>query len=42
MAEAESLLSYEIGFSRVMKRISESKKPLVGHNMKFDLGFLYH
>jgi poly(A)-specific ribonuclease len=36
------LLDFELGFSRVIKLISESKKPVVGHNMKFDILFLYH
>jgi len=25
-----------------MEKISEIKKPVIGHNMKFDLAFIYH
>jgi|LauGreDrversion4_2_1035121.scaffolds.fasta_scaffold1132906_1 DNA polymerase III epsilon subunit-like protein len=31
----------ELGFSRVIQLIMDSKKPLVGHNMMYDLGFIY-
>lgn len=40
--EIEQLHSYEIGFSSVIKHMVESKKPIVGHNVKFDLAFIYH
>jgi hypothetical protein len=36
------LLKFEIGFAKVIKKISDSKKPIIGHNMKFDLAFIYH
>ena len=32
----------EVGFSLVIKLLSEVKKPLIGHNMIFDLGFITH
>ena len=40
--QVENLLNFELGFSLVMEAISKSKKPVIGHNMKFDLAFLYH
>ena len=40
--QIEQLLNFELGFSRVMEAIAKSKKPIIGHNMKFDLAFLYH
>ena len=40
--QASQLLKYEIGFSKVIQKISESKKPFIGHNMKFDVEFFYH
>jgi hypothetical protein len=40
--EIEQLWKYELGFSQVIQHIAHSKKPVVGHNAKFDLAFLYH
>jgi CAF1 family ribonuclease len=31
-----------MGFSRVVQMLIDSKKPIVGHNMIYDLGFLSH
>ena len=30
------------GFSMIIKLILESKKPIVGHNFIFDIGYIYH
>ena len=30
-----------MGFTKVIEEIIQSKKPLVGHNMMFDIMFLY-
>ena len=35
-------MKYEIGFSSIIECISKSGKPLVGHNMKFDLAYIFH
>jgi poly(A)-specific ribonuclease len=32
----------ELGFSRVIDLIVKSKTPIVGHNMIYDLAFMYH
>lgn len=40
--DIEALWRYEVGFSQVMQHLAKSKKPVVGHNVKFDLCFLYH
>jgi len=40
--QIEQLLKFELGFSRVMERIASSKKPVIGHNMIYDLMFMYH
>lgn len=40
--EIDALWRYEVGFSQVMQHLANSKKPVVGHNVKFDLCFLYH
>ena len=39
--EAETLMEYELGFSRIIEIMIMSKKPLIGHNMLLDLMFLY-
>ena len=31
----------EIGFTKVVKMLIESKKPLVGHNPQYDLLFIH-
>lgn len=40
--EFEQLFSQELGFSRVVEQLILFKKPLVGHNMIYDVAFLYH
>eukprot|EP00830_Metopus_es_P000994 TRINITY_DN10871_c0_g1_i1.p1 TRINITY_DN10871_c0_g1~~TRINITY_DN10871_c0_g1_i1.p1 ORF type:complete len:522 (-),score=108.22 TRINITY_DN10871_c0_g1_i1:10-1575(-) len=35
-------LEEEMGISRVIMAIMNSKKPLLGHNFIYDVGFLYH
>lgn len=40
--DVENLLKFEIGFSQVIQRISDSKKIMVGHNLALDLGFVFH
>jgi hypothetical protein len=35
-------MKFELGFSRVIEMISKYKKPIIGHNMKFDIAFIYH
>lgn len=36
-----NMLRQELGFSLLIKKLIESKKPMVGHNMFFDVMFLY-
>ncbi|XP_065055422.1 pre-piRNA 3'-exonuclease trimmer-like [Rhopilema esculentum] len=40
-AEFERIFQIEIGFSRVFKKISSSRKPIVGHNCLTDLLFMF-
>ena len=40
--EAQSLFMQELGFSLIVRYIMESKKPLIGHNMIYDMGFLFN
>lgn len=37
----DSMLCYEVGFSKVIQKMAEEGKPVVGHNMMMDLCFLY-
>ena len=39
--EAETLMEYELGFSRIIEIIINSRKPLIGHNMMLDIMFFY-
>ena len=41
-AEAKQLYVRELGFSLIVGYLKENRKPLIGHNMIFDLGFLFH
>ena len=36
------LYQEEMGISLVVKALIESKKPIIGHNFIYDIGFLYH
>lgn len=36
------MIDQEMGFTRVIEMIIDAKKPLIGHNMMFDLCFIYH
>jgi hypothetical protein len=39
--ESDTLVDYELGFSRVIELMINAKKPLIGHNMILDMMFLY-
>ena len=39
--EIVGLTDYEVGFSRVIEEIINSKKPLIGHNMFLDIMFIW-
>ncbi len=36
------MIDEELGFTRIIEFIIDAGKPLVGHNMMFDLCFIYH
>ena len=40
--QAQQLFMQELGFSLIVSYLIESKKPLIGHNMIYDLGFLFN
>ena len=35
------MFNSQLGFTAVMKMIKNAKKPLIGHNMVYDAGFIY-
>lgn len=39
--EVDTLVEYELGFSRVIELIIKAKKPMIGHNMFLDVMYLY-
>ena len=39
--EINILYEEQIGFTKVIEMLAASKKPLVGHNMIMDMGFIY-
>ena len=39
--DVETLVEYELGFSRVIELIIKAKKPFIGHNMFLDQLYLY-
>lgn len=40
--KAEELFMKEMGFSLVVDELIKSKKPLIGHNMIYDIIYLYN
>ena len=38
----EELLTYEMGFSLVIKAMIDAKKPFIGHNCMYDLLYVYN
>ena len=40
--EAEYLFNKEMGFSLVVHELIQAKKPIVGHNMAYDIIYLYN
>jgi len=40
-AQVEEIYKRELGFTRIIQLLQSSKKPLVGHNLFFDVAFLY-
>jgi hypothetical protein len=39
--DIKEMFRSQLGFTAVMKIIKEAKKPLIGHNMVYDAGFIY-
>jgi len=37
-----TMANSELGFSQVIETISRSQKPLIGHNMIYDVAFIYN
>jgi hypothetical protein len=37
----DKMCNDELGFSRVIELLMQSKKPIVGHNMIYDIAFIY-
>jgi hypothetical protein len=40
--EANNLFISEMGFSLVIECLVNAKKPIIGHNMIYDLAFITH
>lgn len=40
--EFERLFNYEMGFSLVVEELIKAKKPIIGHNMIYDIVYLYN
>lgn len=40
--QIEKLISEEYGFTEIIDALSDSKLPIVGHNMIYDVMFMYH
>jgi uncharacterized protein YybS (DUF2232 family) len=40
--EAKQLYMRELGFSLIVGYLKQNKKPLIGHNMIYDLGFIFN
>eukprot|EP00347_Sterkiella_histriomuscorum_P019713 403340574 len=40
--EFERLFTYEMGFSLVVEDLMKAKKPIIGHNMIYDICYLYN
>jgi poly(A)-specific ribonuclease len=40
--KAENLYESEMGFSLVVEELIKAKKPIVGHNMIYDIIYLYN
>ena len=41
-AEVENLFEQEMGFSAVIHELISAKKPIIGHNMIYDIIYLYN
>lgn len=41
-AEVDNLFKYEMGFSLVVQELIAAKKPIIGHNMMYDIIYLYN
>lgn len=40
--EVEELFQSELGFSRIIELLIQSQKPIVGHNMIYDIAFVFN
>jgi predicted CopG family antitoxin len=41
-AEIDYLYQVEMGFSEVIRELIAAKKPIIGHNMIYDIIYLYN
>lgn len=39
--DIKHLYNYELGFTKVIEALMKNKKPIIGHNMLYDIGFIY-
>lgn len=39
--EIEKLLTEELGFTRIIELLMKFKGPMIGHNMIYDIAFIY-
>ncbi len=42
MSEVKAVMEEEIGFSHVVASLIKSGVPLVGHNLIYDVAYLFH
>lgn len=38
----EELYTMEMGFSIVVEELMNARRPIIGHNMIYDIGYLYN
>lgn len=39
--DIEIMYEEQLGFTKVIEMLAESRKPLIGHNMMMDMGFIF-
>ena len=41
LVQVDEIFKKEVGFTRVIELLQNSRKPIIGHNMQFDAAFIY-